>query len=348
MWEFTTGNPAMPSEFDLIQAIARIDSDWESFRRFLAKALAPSFSDAADMARYAAFAVSTADVAGTSEEVDVRFKSHVLCFIRNNNRTFSPTKRLADALRNAAEPGSRPTERTACESEHDGSYVVELTLEATFYHPLYALPANATDHVSPFRGFGFSATHGAEAHARAREGACYAMLNAVARLLHPKHLSQLAITAQGRSADTTSVAAVASATAPGGILVGGQANWTRYTNEMSSMLSHLPAECPFRSSIADFVLSNGRSLELQANASITPDTIARRRRDHAAEGAGDPIWWLLASKFLCATSDLRSPSGAPNPNATYIVCARAAPDLIQGRAEFDDVPPHDVNSIAKF
>ena len=51
-------------------------------------------------------------------------------------------------------------------------------------------------------------------------------------------------------------------------------------------------------SFANFQLHNGRTLELQRTSHISVATIERRRRDHAAHSAGDPIWWLDAAGML--------------------------------------------------
>ena len=79
------------------------------------------------------------------------------------------------------------------------------------------------------------------------------------------------------------------------------------------MLAHLPREVPLGRSFTDFQLRSGRTLELQRTSDISIETTERRRRDHAAHSAGDPIWWLDAAGMF---------------KGDYFVIARAAGDLV--------------------
>ena len=70
---------------------------------------------------------------------------------------------------------------------------------------------------------------------------------------------------------------------------------------MTALLGFAPLEQQLGNSYADAMLPSGRALELQ-HVAIDPTTIMRRRRDHSAHGAGDPIWWLDAPSMLMSSA----------------------------------------------
>jgi len=324
IYEFTVLNPAMPEEFSEADAIRRIDTGWRSFVNFFTKSLAPTWTSPFDLNLYLDFATRYTGVTGEFVVIDTAFKSQTLTFILTKTSFFSPIQRLNDALQKLADDGDRPRKLVASQDAFAASFVVEIVLIAKFTCQQPRLPAAAhrPGTTEYFRGYGFASSRSQVALRRAYEAACYSMFRRLMVLARPSKFSKIALWSPTRPIDVTSAGAVAETSCDGGILVGGQRNWTRWTNWFSTLLAHCPSEQKFHSSFADFVLQNGRTLELQSNATISLETIATRRANHAIEGAGDPIWWLLATTFMCKSSDLRS------DNSAYGLHARAGDDLL--------------------
>ena len=218
-------------------------------------------------------------------------------------RRLSPITRLNSFLQSHLD--SMHPERTEHISvAEDGSYAADVVL---------TLRTADTDAPEVHTGFGYSMSEPTQALQLAKMAASLSLLHRLLVLLKPSEFSGKALFLPRRPAGNAVLTAVPGPIADGTPQLGTSKRWAQWTNGASAMLAHLPREVPLGHSFADFQLHSGRTLELQRTSDISIGTIERRRRDHAAHSAGDPVWWLDAAGMF---------------KGDYFVIARAAGDLV--------------------
>ena len=150
-------------------------------------------------------------------------------------------------------------------------------------------------------GFGFSTEARRDASRAATHSAAHALVHRLVAEARPDTLGTMALFQPRRPAGSAT-----SASSPGTISdaaprLGTSRRFTQWTNDMAALFGFAPLKQQLGNSYADVMLTSGRSLELQ-HVDIDPATIMRRRRDHSAHGAGDPIWWLDAPSMLMSSA----------------------------------------------
>ena len=175
-------------------------------------------------------------------------------------------------------------------------------------------------------GIGFSTEAQQDATRAATHSAAHALMHRLPAEARPGTLGNMALFRPRRPAGTAT-----SASSPGTISDAaprlGTSRWfTQWTNDMTALFGYAPLEQRLGHSYADVMLPSGRSLELQ-HVDIDPATTMRRRCDHSAHGAGDPIWWLDAPPMLMSSAGKGFEILAyhrPNPLLVRLTSSKAA------------------------
>ena len=303
LFEFLSISVFMPAPYTIATATARIRDSWNAFTIFASRMLGPTATALPDERRLDQL-VSALRITGPVDTTAAeRLHAHVMSHLPSTLHQLNPVRRLNLFLQSHLS-SARPERTEHISMAEDGSYAADVVL---------TLRIATVDAPEVHTGFGYSMSEPTEALRLAKSAASLALLHRLLVLHEPREFGDTALFLPRRPAGNAVLAAAPGPIADGTPQLGTSKRWTQWTNGASAMLAHLPREVSLGRSFADFQLHSGRTLELQRTSDISVETIERRRRDHAAHSAGDPIWWLDAAGMF---------------NGDYFVIARAAGDLV--------------------